>query len=140
MTPKDSHRTAYAVRRADALSAAKLCPGYFHLERLGAIRAISEAYEGDRRASLLSIADFRRDQRQIRPGDEYLGLANVQPNTGEHIESTEADGEGAVLELAAGGGNRQEFLRLEAGAADQGAVDIATASSSPALAGFTDPP
>jgi hypothetical protein len=76
MTPKDSHRTKYAVRRADALSAAKLYPDYFHPERLGAIRAISEAYEGDRCATLLSIADFRRDQRQIRPGDEYLGLAN----------------------------------------------------------------
>jgi type I restriction enzyme S subunit len=95
-----SHRTTYAVRRADVIASKKLNPDYFHPERLGAIRAVAMAYEGERCANLLSIAEFRRDQRDIQPGDDYLGLANVQPNTGERIQSTNEDGEGTIFEYA----------------------------------------
>jgi type I restriction enzyme, S subunit len=95
-----SHRTTYAVRRADVAASKKLNPDYFHPERLSTIRTIAKAYEGERCATLLSIAEFRRDHRGIRPEDNYLGLANVQSNTGERIESTEEDGEGAVFEYA----------------------------------------
>lgn len=95
-----AHHPAYAVRLRDAAASNKLYPDFFHPERLGAIRAIAMAYKGDRCATLLSVADFRRDQRQVKPGDNYLGLANVQPNTGERCESTDEDGTGTVFEFA----------------------------------------
>lgn len=98
LPPPDGHPTTYAVRARDVRAAKKLYPDYFHPERLNAIRAVERKYKGDRCATLLSVADFRRDQRQVRPDDPYLGLANVQPNTGERIDSTEEDGEGTVFE------------------------------------------
>ncbi len=94
MPPIDRHRTTYAVRRVDTLRARKLYPDYFHPERINAIRAVEARYRGDRAATLASIADFLRDQRIVDPDDDYLGLANVQPNTGERIESAEEDGKG----------------------------------------------
>jgi len=100
LPPPDGHRTTYAVRLAAVREGKKLYPDYFHPERLNAIRAVQRKYKGDRCATLLSVADFRRDQRQVQPNDPYLGLANVQPNTGERVESTEEDGEGTVFEYA----------------------------------------
>jgi hypothetical protein len=76
----------------------KLNPDYFHPERINAIKAVQSKYPGDRSGTLAFIAEFRRDVRQIKPEDEYLGLANVQPNTGERIDSSDDDGEGTVFE------------------------------------------
>jgi nitrogen regulatory protein PII-like uncharacterized protein len=87
-------RTTYAVRAADAIAARKLYPDYFHPERISAIRAVEARYGGARSSTLAGIAEFVRDQKTVEPGDDYLGLANVQPNTGERVESTEEDGEG----------------------------------------------
>jgi hypothetical protein len=100
LPPPSMHRTTYAVRLTDVAESGKLFPAYFHPERLGAIRTIAKAYKGDRCATLSSLADFRRDSRQIQPADDYLGLANVQSNTGERIESADEDGEGTVFEFA----------------------------------------
>ncbi|MCG3136219.1 MAG: hypothetical protein HJJLKODD_00045 [Phycisphaerae bacterium] len=98
LPPPDGHRTTYAVRLSDVREGKKLYPDYFHPERLNAIRAIAAEFGPDYSFSLAKLADFRRDQRQVRPDDPYLGLANVQPNTGERIDSTEEDGEGTVFE------------------------------------------
>lgn len=100
LPPPEGHRTTYAVRLSDVREGRKLYPDYFHPERLNAIRAVERKYKGNRCATLLSVADFRRDQRQAQPVDRYLGLANVQSNTGERVESTEEDGEGTVFEYA----------------------------------------
>jgi type I restriction enzyme, S subunit len=98
----DGHRTTYAVRARDVLAAKKLYPDYFHPERINAIRAVESRYTGDRATTLLGIADFVRDQRIVELGDDYLGLANVQPNTGERIESNEEDGKGNCFRYAEG--------------------------------------
>ncbi len=100
LPPASSHRPIYAVRLCDATAGKKLIPGYFHPERLGAIRAIENAYPDNHSATLLAIADFRRDQRQVQPGDDYVGLANVQSDTGERCESTDKEVEGTVFEFA----------------------------------------
>lgn len=94
MLPAPDGCTTYAVRAGDARTARKLYPDYFHPERVNAIRAVEFRYTGDRATTLLGIADFVRDQRNVEPDDDYLGLANVQPNTGERIESNEEDGKG----------------------------------------------
>lgn len=100
LPPPDGHRTTYAVRLADVREGKKLYPDYFHPERLNAIRAIAAEFGPDYAFPLSRLADFRRDQRQIQPDDPYLGLANVQPNTGVRIDSTEEDGEGTVFDYA----------------------------------------
>jgi len=100
LPPPTTHRTTYAVRLRDVVAGKKLYPDYFHPERINAIKAVQSKYPGDRASTLASIADFRRDQRQVQPDDAYLGLANVQPNTGERIDSTDEDGEGTVFDYA----------------------------------------
>ncbi len=100
LPPASDHRTTYAVRLVDIREGKKLYPDHFHPERLNAIRAVGHKYKGERCATLKTVAEFRRDLRQVRPGDLYVGLANVQPNTGERIDSTEEDGKGAVFEYA----------------------------------------
>jgi hypothetical protein len=95
-------RTTYAVRRRAASAAGKLYPDYFHPERVAALAAVEAKYPGDRSATLASIADFRRDQRFVQPGDDYIGLANVRPNTGERVGTIVEDVEGAVFEHADG--------------------------------------
>ena len=100
--PPPDGRTVYAVRAGDVRTARKLYPDYFHPERIDAIRAVESHYTGDRATTLLGIADFVRDQRNVEPDDDYLGLANVQPNTGERIESNEEDGKGNCFRYADG--------------------------------------
>jgi hypothetical protein len=98
--PAPDGRSVYAVRLRDARL--RLDPDYFHPERINAIRAVESRYTGDRATTLLGIADFVRDQRIVEPGDDYLGLANVQPNTGERIDSNEEDGKGNCFRYADG--------------------------------------
>lgn len=100
--PAPDGRTVYAIRAGDVRTAKKLYPDYFHPERINAIRAVESRYTGDRATTLLGIADFVRDQRNVEPDDDYLGLANVQPNTGERIESNEEDGKGNCFRYAEG--------------------------------------
>lgn len=102
LPPPDGHRTTYAVRTHDVRTSRKLYPDYFHPERMNAIRAVQSRYTGDRAPTLQSIADFVRDQRIVDPGEDYLGLANIQPNTGERIVSTEEDGKGNCSVYAEG--------------------------------------
>lgn len=96
--PPHSERTTYAVRREEILNSGKLFPDYFHPDRIGAIKAIRAQFKGDRATTLGEIAEFIREQRTVKPTDEYLGLANVQPHTGERVQSTDEDGEGNCFE------------------------------------------
>lgn len=98
--PAPDGRSVYAVRLRDVRL--RLDPDYFHPDRINAIRAVQSRYTGDRATTLLGIADFVRDQRIVDPGDDYLGLANVQPNTGERIESNGEDGKGNCFRYADG--------------------------------------
>lgn len=94
----ESHRSTYAVKLAEVAAGRKLYPDYFHPERINAIKAVKSKYGGARSRTLSNITEFRRDQRQVRAADPYLGLANVQSNTGELVPSSEENGEGAVFE------------------------------------------
>ena len=97
LPPPDAHRTTYAVRLRDVVAGRKLYPDFFHPERINAVKAVQAKYPGNRSGRLASIADFQRCPRQVQPDDVYLGLANVQSNTGERIDSTEEDGQGTVF-------------------------------------------
>ncbi len=80
-----TEKTTYAVNLLDVIAEKKLYPDYFHPERTRMIEAVERRYPGERSVRLKCVVDFRRDQRLVRPGDDYLGLANIQPNTGERI-------------------------------------------------------
>lgn len=96
--PIEVYPTVFAVRTTDVRRLKKLYPAFFHPERINVIRAVESRYPGKHSAALSAIADFVRDQRIVDAADEYLGLANVQPCTGERIDSTEEDGKGNCFE------------------------------------------
>jgi type I restriction enzyme S subunit len=99
--PNSGH-IAHAIRRGDAAAAGKLFPDYFHPERIHAVRSVAAAFPGDRSAKLSKIVDFVRRQRRVDASDFYLGLANIQPNTGAWVRNNEDDGEGTAFEYEAG--------------------------------------
>jgi hypothetical protein len=67
---------------------------------MNAVREVEAHFAGERAKKIGSVANFVRDQRVVHPDDDYVGLANVQANTGERVESTEKDGEGSCFEFA----------------------------------------
>jgi restriction endonuclease S subunit len=98
LTQNQSANTTYAVREADVRAAKKLHPDFFHPERVNAIRVVHRHYGDSGTMALSEIADFIRKQRKTTEQDSYLGLANVQSNTGEKIENSAEDGKGTVYE------------------------------------------
>jgi len=79
--PAADDRLAYAVRLNGIT--ARLNPEYYHPERVLSVRAIEQAKGTLRAARLEEIADFMRDVVKVSEGDRYLGLASIEPNTGE---------------------------------------------------------
>ncbi|MGC4031350.1 MAG: hypothetical protein QM754_06340 [Tepidisphaeraceae bacterium] len=83
-----SDRKAFCVRAGMMKSSQRFSAAYFHPERVLSIRAIEKAQtQGIRSARLDEIADFIQEKVPFKPGMKYLGLANVQSNTGELIET-----------------------------------------------------
>ncbi|MDQ3812922.1 MAG: restriction endonuclease subunit S [Armatimonadota bacterium] len=101
LPPTDALRPAYAVPRRTALRGRNLSPDYFHPERTTAIQSIKDRYPNERSVSLRAVADFIRKVANVEPDDLYIGLANVQSNTGELIAGTE-EVEGACFRFETG--------------------------------------
>jgi restriction endonuclease S subunit len=100
--PQEDKRQVYAVRFGDIRATQRLNAEYFHPERILAIRAMRDRQAGLRAERLADIADFVRDLAKVSAEDDYVGLANVQSNTGELVESNDKDGEDACLRFAQG--------------------------------------
>lgn len=100
--PVQEDRIVYAIRTIDSINANKLYPDYFNPERTNSIHAVETKYGDDKAANLSRIADFIRDQHIVKPTEDYIGLANIQSNTGEWIESTDKDGKGLCSTYAKG--------------------------------------
>jgi hypothetical protein len=100
--PPPDTRTVYAVSAHDAQKAKKLYPDFFHPERVNTIRKIEDRFKDRQAPRLVSIADFVRDQCIVSPEDNYRGLANIQSNTGERMESTDDDGKGNCFKYIEG--------------------------------------
>jgi len=79
--PTADGRLAYAVRLNGIR--ARLNPDYYHPERVLSVRAIEQAKDTLRAARLEEIADFMRDIAKVSEDERYLGLASIEPNTGE---------------------------------------------------------
>jgi len=95
--PQEDKRQVFAVRLGDVRGTSRLNSDYFHPERVIAIRAMQEKKGGLRAERLTDIADFVRDLATVTAEEKYIGLASVQSNTGELIESVEEEAEGACL-------------------------------------------
>lgn len=94
--PSALQRPAYAVKAAEVCAARRLHPSYFHPERLRMIRAIAAGKAVEAR-SLSAVGVFVRQISTVSAADDYLGLADVEPNTGELVRTGERSGSGACF-------------------------------------------
>lgn len=78
-------RAGYAIHRSRAKSANRLNADYFHPERIRALQTIHKSKNVRRAERLADIADFIRNIERVSVPSEYIGLANVQSNTGELV-------------------------------------------------------
>jgi type I restriction enzyme S subunit len=84
--PKATGRIAHAATRADMRSCDRLNPEFFHPERIFSIRAIEESPTPS--MPLSEIAHFVRDLMPTTDDhDVYIGLANVERDTGELVNT-----------------------------------------------------
>lgn len=95
---------AWAMRRGGMTEAGRLNAEFFHPERLAAVRAVLACSASARRAD--AAAEFVKDQVEALSDDDfYIGLANVERDTGELIEGVDDEEEqptGAVLRFESG--------------------------------------
>jgi type I restriction enzyme S subunit len=88
--PQVGKRLAFAATRAQMSDGGRLNPDFFHPERIESILAIEES--ANTAAPLAEMATFVRDAVSApSPGDFYIGLANVEPQTGELLANPEED-------------------------------------------------
>lgn len=88
--PPSANPIAWAVRRSELVAGGRLNAEFFHPERvLTACRIL----DGDHPAQPLDqVATFvKAKQKGINPTDFYVGLANVERDTGELLPGTDKD-------------------------------------------------
>lgn len=93
---------AFPATRAQMSATGRLNPDFFHPERIESISAIRES--GSAALPLVEMATFVRES-VVAPGpdDFYVGLANVEPHTGElSINPEEELPEGGCVRFKAG--------------------------------------
>ena len=86
ITPPQEECLVYGVSLKEARAAKRLSVDYFHPERMLAIESIRASQYADRVVRLTDIANFHRDVETVSTPKEYIGLANVQSDTGELIK------------------------------------------------------
>ena len=94
VVPKKEVRAVYAIQIGQSESGKQLGADYYHPQRLGALRAIKEAKKAKKVFRLGEIVDFIRDTEKEADPEKYIGLANIESNTGELASTTEEPGKG----------------------------------------------
>jgi type I restriction enzyme M protein len=102
ITPPQKECLVYGVSLKEASDANQLSVDYFHPERTLAIESIRASKYAERAEQLKDIAHFHRDVEIVNNPKEYIGLANVQSNTGELIKATTAKVAGRCLRFYTG--------------------------------------
>jgi type I restriction enzyme, S subunit len=103
--PVSVDRLVWAVSR-EALKGAggRLNAEFFHPERVSTVGLIVGGATPSQRVD--AVADFAKDkQDEIRPEDKYIGLANVERDTGELVETDDDEDDrptGDVMRFRAG--------------------------------------
>jgi type I restriction enzyme, S subunit len=100
--PTFTPRIAHAATRTAMRAGDRLNPEFFHPERMLSIRAIEESDTPS--VPLAGVVDFVRDLIDApSEGDFYIGLANVERDTGELVHAVEEDlPAGACVRFKAG--------------------------------------
>jgi type I restriction enzyme S subunit len=80
--PPEEKRRVYAHPLRTVLDSSRLDADYFHPERVLSIRAMERVTERLWCPRLEEAVSFEREQIK-QPGSNYIGLANIQPHTGE---------------------------------------------------------
>jgi len=96
--PKGNDQQVFASRLVQVRSTGRLNADYFHPERVFAIRE-QESREKVRAERLTDAANFVRESVPASVSENYVGLANVQSNTGELVASDE-DAKGTCFRFA----------------------------------------
>ena len=86
--PAEEGRRVYAVRLGDTAQQGQLNADYYHPERIAAVRVLGEMSGVLSSATLSEMVDFKR-QLLKTPGENHLGLAQVQGDTGELTDDTD---------------------------------------------------
>lgn len=101
-TPKPVNSFAFAVKANQVKKGNRLNADYFHPERMNALKAIRSGKKAETVAALSEIAEFIRDVETVEDPTDYLGLANVQSNTGELVSSTDVETAGQCFRYQEG--------------------------------------
>jgi len=91
--PEESDKKVFAISLKQVGSDKRIDADYFHPERILAIRE-QKTRMGLRSERLAKIANFIRDTFPAADSEGYIGLANLQSNTGELVESGDKEAEG----------------------------------------------
>jgi type I restriction enzyme M protein len=86
----DKECDLFFISLKQILADGRLDPKYYHPERLGVIQEILTCKK-NASARLEEIASFVKDQADTAEDDYYVGLANIQSNTGEFISDSSED-------------------------------------------------
>ena len=86
--PAADGRRVFAVRLIDTAQPGQLNADYYHPERIAAVRVLNRLPGVRASAALSEVVDFER-QLLKTPGENYLGLAQVQSHTGELTDTTD---------------------------------------------------
>ncbi len=86
--PVEVNRRVFGVRLGDTAQPGQLNADYYHPERIAAVRVLNGLPGVRSSAALSEMVDFER-QLLKTPGENYLGLAQVQSHTGELTDATD---------------------------------------------------
>ena len=86
--PPEDFRRVFAVNSARIREDGSLNSDYYHPERMLTLRALETASNDLRIAPLEDVVNFKRNQIKT-PGENYLGLVNIQSHTGEITDSVD---------------------------------------------------
>lgn len=93
--PPTDERFTYATKLRQIVSDNRIAADYFHPERVLALKAIQKSKNIIKSEQLCNMVDFIRDiEKKVSSYEGYIGLANVQSNTGELVEIIDDKGKG----------------------------------------------
>lgn len=82
-------RMFFAVSAVEVRKSYRLNPDYFHPERMKVLRMLQKARKGITARKIDDVVEFHRDICEETTIQNYLGLANVERNSGELVQSKE---------------------------------------------------
>ena len=83
ISPAQNSRNSYAIPLDSSGGVKRLGANFYHPERIIALRAIQSASKSESIVKLADIVDFMRESEKSAAAQEYIGLADVESNTGE---------------------------------------------------------